>query len=68
VYHRKPPALASVDWSRGPGTTVIRGALISEGNIAAGGAQTVIYDAALLNRLHTRVGTYLRVPGGWRDF
>jgi hypothetical protein len=68
VYHRKLPAAASVDWSRGAGNTTIRGALISEGNIAAGGAQTVIYDAALLNRLHTRVGTYLRVPGGWRDF
>jgi type II secretory pathway pseudopilin PulG len=68
VYRRKPPAATSVDWSRGVGTTTIRGALISEGNIAAGGAQTVIYDAALLNRLHTRVGTYVRVPGGWRDF
>jgi hypothetical protein len=68
VYRRKLPALASVDWSRGAGNTTIRGALITEGNIAAGGAQTVIYDPALLNRLHTRVGTYLRVPGGWRDF
>jgi hypothetical protein len=68
VYRRKAPAAASADWSRGAGNTTIRGALISEGNIAPGGSQTVIYDAKLLNRLHTRVGTYVRVPGGWRDF
>jgi PilX N-terminal len=68
VYHRKRPASASANWSRGAGTTTIKGALMTEGNIAAGGSQTVIYDAALLNRLHTRVGTYVRVPGSWRDF
>jgi hypothetical protein len=68
VYRRKWPAAIAVDWSRGLGNTTILGALISEGNIAAGGGQTVVYDAALLNRLHTRVGTYVRVPGGWRDF
>jgi hypothetical protein len=68
VYRRAAPGAASPDWARGLGTTVINGALITEGNLLAGGNQTVIYDAALLNRLHTRVGTYVRVPGGWRDF
>jgi PilX N-terminal len=69
VYRRKLPASApSANWSRGAGNTIIHGALISEGNILPGGNQRVIYDAPLLNRLQTRFGAYVRVPGGWRDF
>ncbi len=66
LYHRAAPA--TPDWDLGLGNSSIRGALVTEGNIISAGAQTVTYDAALLNRLHTRVGTYVRVPGGWRDF
>jgi Tfp pilus assembly protein PilX len=66
VYHRSTPG--TPDWDLGSGTTSIRGALITEGNIFPAGQQTVTYDAAVLNRLHSRFGTYVRVPGGWRDF
>jgi PilX N-terminal len=66
VYHRATPA--APDWDLGLGNTNIRGALITEGNIFPAGQQTVTYDAAVLNRLHSRFGSYVRVPGGWRDF
>jgi PilX N-terminal len=66
VYHRA--AVATPNWDLGLGNTAIRGGLITEGNISLADAQTVTYDAAVLNRLHTRFGSYVRVPGGWRDF
>jgi PilX N-terminal len=66
LYHRAPPG--TPDWNLGLGNATIRGALVTEGNILGAGAQTVTYDAALLNRLQTRVGAYVRVPGAWRDF
>jgi Tfp pilus assembly protein PilX len=66
VYRRATPAEPNA--VVGAGTTVINGAFITEGGVVGAGNQTVNYDAALLNRLHTRVGTYVRVPGGWRDF
>jgi hypothetical protein len=66
VYHRATPG--TPDWDLGLGNASIRGALITEGNIFPAGAQTVTYDAAVLNRLHSRFGSYVRVPGGWRDF
>jgi PilX N-terminal len=68
IYRRAPPAPAAPDWARGLGNTTIRGALISEGSILGGGAQTVIYDAGVLNRLSSRFGSFVRVPGGWKDF
>jgi PilX N-terminal len=67
VYHRAP--VATPDWNLGlGGTTEIVGALVTEGSIVSSGTQKVTYDAAVLNRLHTRVGSYVRVPGGWKDF
>jgi hypothetical protein len=66
VYHRA--TTGAPDWNLGLGNATIRGALVTEGNILGAGAQTVTYDAALLNRLQTRVGAYVRVPGAWRDF
>jgi hypothetical protein len=66
VYHRATPG--TPDWDLGLGNTSIRGALITEGNIFPAGQQSVTYDAAVLNRLHSRFGSYVRVPGGWKDF
>jgi PilX N-terminal len=66
VYHRA--AAGAPNWDLGLGDTTIRGALVTEGNILGSGTQTVTYDAAVLNRLHTRVGSYVRVPGGWKDY
>ena len=46
----------------------IQGAAIAEGNLAATAAQTVVYNATVLDTLRLRAGSFVRVPGGWRDF
>ncbi len=56
--------------------TRIRGAVIAEnalrtsyaGSGPLGSELSVTYDAAVLNRLRTQYGTWVRVPGSWRDF
>jgi hypothetical protein len=61
--------------SGGPAT--ITGALVAGGNLQVnhpGGAPgpgnglTVRYDRAVLNLLRTSYGSWVRLPGGWRDF
>ena len=61
--------------SGGPAT--ITGALVAGGNLqinhsggapGAGNGLTVSYDRAVLNLLRTTYGSWVRLPGGWRDF
>lgn len=54
-------------WIDGAGVTV-QGALVTEGNLDGSGSPKFIYDAALLERLRLTTGSFVRVPGGWRDF
>ncbi|WP_158289013.1 pilus assembly PilX family protein [Rubrivivax albus] len=48
----------------------IQGALIGEGDLdfESGSTLTVTHEAQTLNRLRWTHGTFVRVPGGWRDF
>ena len=46
----------------------IHGAAIVEGNLAATAAQTVVLNGNVLDTLRLRAGSFVRVPGGWRDF
>lgn len=51
------------------GTPKIRGALVAENDLrldVAGG--NVSHDADVLRRLNTLSGSFVRVPGGWKDF
>ena len=57
--------------------TGITGALVAEGRLLtnySGGAPaatsflTVTYDAAALQLLRTTYGSWVRLPGSWRDF
>lgn len=57
---------ASLGWAA-PGATV-RGALISEGGAAGDTSLDLQRDAAVLEFLRTRQGSFVRLPGGWRDF
>jgi Tfp pilus assembly protein PilX len=66
IYRRATAAVP--DAALGAGNTVLNGAFVTEGGLVSAGNQTVNYNAAVLNRLHTRVGTYVRLPGAWRDF
>jgi len=50
------------------GSPLIQGAAIAEGNLTGTGTPTIVYDRDILNRLRLASGSFVRVPGGWRDF
>lgn len=68
VYVRQPdPADASVPWdAQGSGT--LNGALIVEGGMDGDARFTVVRDRDVLTTVQRRHGSFVRVPGSWRDF
>ena len=46
------------------------GAAFAEGGINDGGAATtsIVYNADIVTRLRTMTGSFVRIPGTWRDF
>ena len=55
------------DDSSGPQAQV-RGALISASSYRGNGAPDLHHDTAVLRALQLQTGSYVRVPGSWRDF
>lgn len=49
------------------GAASVFGAVVVEGAVAAG-TPSITYDPALLNVTRNTIGSFVRVPGGWRDF
>lgn len=47
--------------------SLLTGALIGEGTLQSGGLVDLVYDAAIMNVLSNKVGSFVRVPGSWRD-
>ena len=59
----------AANWdTTGTANTQLHGALIALGNVGGTGTPTIAYDAAVLARLHGQLGSFVRVPGSWRDF
>ena len=54
-------------WNDTAGDTFVRGAVLAEGNFAASGSMTLLYDKDLLDLLGNAAGPFARVPGSWRD-
>ena len=50
------------------GGSRIRGGLATAGSLVGSSAAAVIYDSAVLTALRTSTGSFVRVPGSWRDF
>ena len=48
-------------------SATITGAVILSGSFSTDGSPRLSYDAGLIRRLQTRAGTWVRVPGSWRD-
>lgn len=46
----------------------IRGAIVSSGDITGAGGAVVEYDYPILKKLQLTQGSFVRVPGSWRDF
>ena len=65
LYGRK------VDWAWAVGGPItITGAAVAEGGLTltGGGATSIVYDAPTLTALRVSYGTFVRVPGSWKDF
>jgi hypothetical protein len=60
---------ASMSWNNTatPGA-LLRGALVTEGDVQGNGAPDIFYDAAILAALKSSGGSFARVSGSWRDF
>ncbi len=56
----------TADWPDA-GLLQVQGAAAVEGDLDAGTPQ-IVHDAALINRLRVSSGSFVRVPGSWRDF
>lgn len=50
------------------GNPTVRGAIVAAGNFNIPGAPVLQYDPDLLRQLKLRSGSFVRVPGSWRDF
>lgn len=57
---------ASLGWAAP--AAVVRGALLSESAAAGDGSLDLALDSNVLDALGTRQGSFVRLPGGWRDF
>lgn len=57
----------TADWATS-GSGEIRGAAIAETNLSGSGAYTVVYEPDVLDNLSRRTGSFVRVPGSWKDF
>lgn len=65
VYIRLPAGTA--DWVTS-GTGRITGAVVIDGGVSGNGDTTLVYDGDILQRVRYGVGSFVRVPGSWRDF
>jgi hypothetical protein len=70
VYQRAKAGGGASSWSLS-GNSTVEGAVVVEGDLTLGGSSgglIVNYAPALLRQLHVSYGTYVKVPGAWRDF
>jgi len=70
LYSRIKDDGSATVWSLNGNTTFV-GAAMAEGNLSLGGSSTgvsITYDEATLRALRLGSGTFVRVPGSWRDF
>jgi hypothetical protein len=64
VYSRNAGASAN-NWE---GSGTVQGAAMTEGNLAATAAPTVIYDKSVLQAARRQSGSFVRLPGDWKDW
>ena len=60
-------ARGNVTWTNSAGTSQLSGMLLAEGNVNTTGAMDIVYLPAIADQLRNRVGSFVRVPGGWTD-
>jgi len=53
----------AVSWTSSAAS--LRGALVTRGDFTATSTATLAYDRAVLDQIHLRYGSFVRVPGSW---
>lgn len=57
-----------LSWTNTGGlTSLVTGAVLVQGNVQTTGSMDIFYQPAVMDQLRNRVGSYVRVPGGWTD-
>lgn len=58
----------NLNWQNtGGATSLINGMVLVVGNMSTQGAMDIAYQQAIANQLTNRIGSFVRVPGGWID-
>ena len=58
-----------VQWDTTPAPgALVRGALLSAAGYRGDGTPELVYEAAVLARLRSQAGSFVRLPGSWKDF
>lgn len=57
----------AADWAAA-GDGLVRGAVIAENTMSGSASFDVLRDADVLRRARWQTGSFVKVPGGWRDF
>lgn len=60
-------SLGDVGWTNSSGISMIVGALLVEGSVITDGSMDIVYQPTIADQLRNRVGSFVRVPGGWTD-
>lgn len=57
-----------LDWSNTSGlTSLVNGVVLAEGDVRTTGKMDIYYQTKVVDQLRNRVGSFVRVPGGWTD-
>lgn len=60
--------LGSLTWTNNtPTASIINGMVLVQGDMIANGRMDIVYQQSIANELRNRLGSYVRVPGGWID-
>jgi len=70
VHVTAAPRVFGFAYTRGgwTGGGTVQGALFSESTLDDSAIPSVVYDGPLLETIRRRSGSFVRLPGGWRDF
>lgn len=61
-------AKGNLDWSNNSGSTsLVNGMVLVGGNMQTTGSMDIAYQQGVADQLRNRIGSFVRVPGGWID-
>ena len=61
-------SLGNLSWTNTSGlTSLVNGIVLADGRVATNGTMDIHYQPDVVNQLRNRMGSFVRVPGGWID-